>query len=74
MGERHEFEARRRTRRGRRSSLTAPGFGQPRPQRLGEARGLHVYEADADAIVVRTYGWSGGDWTLAAERRFPRAS
>ena len=53
---------------------TAPGFGQPRPRRLGEARGLHVYEADADAIVVRTYGWSGGDWTLAAERRFPRSA
>ena len=52
---------------------TAPGFGQPRPRRLGEARGLHVYEADAAAIIVRTYGWSAGDWTLAAERRFPRS-
>jgi 3',5'-cyclic AMP phosphodiesterase CpdA len=50
----------------------APGLGQPRPRRLGEARGLHVHEADADAIVVHTYRWSRGDWTLSAERRFLR--
>jgi 3',5'-cyclic AMP phosphodiesterase CpdA len=50
----------------------APGLGQPRPRRLGEARGLHLHEADADAIVVRTYLWSGGDWTQSAERRFLR--
>jgi hypothetical protein len=31
-----------------------------------------VHEADADAIVVRTFRWSRGDWTLGAERRFPR--
>jgi 3',5'-cyclic AMP phosphodiesterase CpdA len=50
----------------------APGLGQPRPRRLGEARGLHLHEADADAIVVRTFRWSRGDWTLSAERRFLR--
>ena len=50
----------------------APGLGQPRPRRLGEARGLHLHEADADAIVVRTFRWSGRDWTLSAERRFVR--
>ncbi len=50
----------------------APGLGQPRPRRLGEARGLHLHEADADAIVVRTFLWSRGDWTLRAERRFVR--
>jgi hypothetical protein len=50
----------------------APGLGQPRPRRLGEARGLHLHEADADAIVVRTFRWSHGDWTLGAERRFSR--
>jgi 3',5'-cyclic AMP phosphodiesterase CpdA len=50
----------------------APGLGQPRPRRLGEARGLHVHEADADAIVVRTFRWSRGDWTPSAERRFVR--
>jgi 3',5'-cyclic AMP phosphodiesterase CpdA len=50
----------------------APGFGQPRPRRMGEARGLHLHEADADAIVVRTFLWSRGDWKLSAERRFLR--
>lgn len=53
--------------------VTAPGFGRPRPRKLGEARGVQVYEADAEAIVVRTYGWSGGEWTPAAERRFKRS-
>jgi 3',5'-cyclic AMP phosphodiesterase CpdA len=50
----------------------APGLGQPRPRRLGEARGLHLHEADADSIVVRTFRWSHGDWALSAERRFVR--
>jgi len=50
----------------------APGLGQPRPRRLGEARGLHFHEADGDAIVVRTFRWAQGDWTLGAERRFVR--
>jgi 3',5'-cyclic AMP phosphodiesterase CpdA len=50
----------------------APGFGQPRPRRLGEARGLHLHEADPDAITIRTFRWSSGDWTLGAERRFVR--
>jgi 3',5'-cyclic AMP phosphodiesterase CpdA len=50
----------------------APGLGQPRPRRLGEARGLHLHEADAEAIVVRTFRWSRGDWGLSAERRFVR--
>ncbi len=50
----------------------APGLGQPRPRRLGEARGLHLHEADAEAIVVRTFRWSRGDWALSAERRFLR--
>jgi 3',5'-cyclic AMP phosphodiesterase CpdA len=71
VSERHEFEV-----VGDEASTAvvaiAPGFGQPRPQRLGEARGLHVHEADAAAIVVRTYRWSRGDWTLGAERRFLR--
>jgi 3',5'-cyclic AMP phosphodiesterase CpdA len=50
----------------------APGLGRPRPRRLGEARGLHLHEADEEAIVVRTYRWSGVGWTLGAERRFAR--
>ena len=72
VSERHEFEAVGNEERTT-VIVTAPGFGQPRPRRLGEARGLHVYDADAEEIVVRTFGWNGGDWTPAAERRFPRS-
>ena len=71
VSERHEFEAVGAETRTT-VLVTAPGFGQPRPRRLGEARGLQVHEADAEAIVVRTFGWSGGDWTPAGERRFAR--
>ncbi len=50
----------------------APGVGQPRPKRRGEARGLHVYEVEQHAIKVLTYIWRLDDWGLTAERRFPR--
>jgi 3',5'-cyclic AMP phosphodiesterase CpdA len=50
----------------------APGLGQPRPKRRGEARGLHVYEVDERALDVTTYIWRTDDWGLTAERRFPR--
>lgn len=52
----------------------APGLGQPRPGRLGEARGLQVHEIGDDALTVSTYVWRGGGWVLAAERRFPRGA
>ncbi len=71
VSERHEFEVVGDEARTAVIAI-APGLGQPRPRRLGEARGLHVHEADAEAIVVRTYRWSRGDWTLGAERRFLR--
>ena len=71
VSERHEFEV---VGDEARTSVVAvaPGLGQPRPRRLGEARGVHVHEADADSIVVRTFHWSRGDWALRAERRFGR--
>jgi 3',5'-cyclic AMP phosphodiesterase CpdA len=71
VSERHEFEV---VGDEARTAVVAvaPGLGQPRPHRLGEARGLHLHEADADSVVVRTFHWSRGDWTLGAERRFPR--
>jgi 3',5'-cyclic AMP phosphodiesterase CpdA len=50
----------------------APGLGQPRPKRRGEARGLHVYEAHPHEILVHTYVWREDGWALTAERRFPR--
>jgi 3',5'-cyclic AMP phosphodiesterase CpdA len=52
---------------------SAPGLGQPRPNRLGEARGLHVFEPDEQALSVQTYIWRGGDWALTAQRTFPRS-
>jgi 3',5'-cyclic AMP phosphodiesterase CpdA len=71
VSERHEFEVVGGEARTAVVAI-APGLGQPRPRRLGEARGLHLHEADADAIVVRTFLWSRGEWTLSAERRFVR--
>jgi len=50
----------------------APGLGQPRPNRLGEARGLHIYEVHPDRLRVHTYIWREDDWGLTAEREFPR--
>jgi 3',5'-cyclic AMP phosphodiesterase CpdA len=71
VSERHEFEVVGDEARTAVIAI-APGLGQPRPRRLGEARGLHLHEADADSIVVRTFRWSHGDWALSAERRFVR--
>jgi 3',5'-cyclic AMP phosphodiesterase CpdA len=71
VSERHEFEVAGDEARTAVVAI-APGLGQPRPRRLGEARGLHLHEADADEIVVRTFHWARGDWKLGAERRFVR--
>ena len=71
VSERHEFEVIRGDVRGVVVSI-APGLGQPRPQRRGEARGLHVYECDETSILVQTYIWRSDDWGLTAVRRFAR--
>jgi len=71
VSERHEFEVIRGDVRGATVSI-APGLGQPRPQRRGEARGLHVYECSEDMILVETYVWRDDDWGLTALRRFAR--
>ncbi len=71
VSERHEFEVITGDVRGVVVSI-APGLGQPRPERRGEARGLHVYECSADSIVVQTYVWREDDWGLTALRRFAR--
>ena len=68
---RYEFEISRGQEPGVVVSI-APGLGQPRPQRPGEARGLHVYEVDDDRLEIRTYVWREDDWGLTAERVFPR--
>jgi 3',5'-cyclic AMP phosphodiesterase CpdA len=71
VSERHEFEVITGDVRGVVVSI-APGLGQPRPDRRGEARGLHVYTADERSIRVDTYIWRDDDWGLTAVRRFPR--
>jgi len=71
VSERHEFEVVRSDIRGVTVSI-APGLGQPRPDRRGEARGLLVYESDDDELSVETYIWREDDWGLSALRRFPR--
>ena len=72
VSERREFET---SDDGTQRAVTvsiAPGFGQPRPNRRGEARGLHVYEAEPDSIAVQTYVWQPDGWALTGLRRFPR--
>jgi 3',5'-cyclic AMP phosphodiesterase CpdA len=71
VSERHEFEVVSGDAGGVTVSI-APGLGQPRPSRRGEARGLHVYEVEAEAIQVDTYVWRDDDWGLTAVRRLPR--
>ena len=71
VSERHEFEVVDGDVRAAVISI-APGLGQPRPNRLGEARGLHVYEVGERTLAVHTYIWRGGDWGLTARRTFPR--
>jgi len=66
VSERHEFEVTRNGLRGVTVSI-APGLGQPRPNRRGEARGLHVYEASADSLLVQTYVWRADDWGLTGQ-------
>src|SRR6185312_8046481 len=71
VSERHEFEVLDGHARAAVVSI-APGLGQPRPNRLGEARGLHVYEVDEGTLTVRTHIWRGGGFALTATRTFER--
>jgi 3',5'-cyclic AMP phosphodiesterase CpdA len=71
LSERHEFEVERNGLRGVTVSV-APGLGQPRPNRRGEARGLHVYDAEPGSLRVQTYIWREDEWKLTATRVFQR--
>lgn len=71
VAERHEFEVITGDARGVVISI-APGLGQPRPKRRGEARGCVVYRAEERTLTVETYIWRSGDWGLTAERTFAR--
>jgi 3',5'-cyclic AMP phosphodiesterase CpdA len=72
VAERREFEV--STPSGERAVVVsiAPGLGQPRPHRRGEARGLHLYTANDDSLTVSTFIWRDDGWGLTAERTFPR--
>ena len=71
VSERREFEISTGSERGVVVSI-APGLGQPRPERHGEARGVHVYEIEESCLRVHTFAWRRTDWGLTAERQFPR--
>ncbi len=70
IAERHEFEVTDDAAIA--VVTTAPGLGQPRPRRLGEARGALSYRIDASSLSVDTYIWRADDWKLTATRTFPR--
>jgi 3',5'-cyclic AMP phosphodiesterase CpdA len=69
--ERREFEV-GLTGEGSVAIVIAPGLGQPRPKRRGEALGLHVIDADEREIAVETHVFAGDEFTPIAARRFPR--
>jgi 3',5'-cyclic AMP phosphodiesterase CpdA len=71
VSERREFEISHGSERSVVVSI-APGLGQPRPKRQGEARGVHVYEIEDEELRIQTYVWRDTDWGLTAERLFPR--
>ena len=71
VSERHEFEVIAGEELGVVVSI-APGLGQPRPQRRGEARGAQVYTGEPDSLLVETFIWRGDGWQLTAARRFRR--
>jgi 3',5'-cyclic AMP phosphodiesterase CpdA len=73
VGERREFEVVDGPVAGT-TVVTAPGLGQPRPRRRGEARGLHLVEADERALRVLTYAWVDHRWAQIADRTFPRGT
>jgi 3',5'-cyclic AMP phosphodiesterase CpdA len=70
--ERRAFEALPRGADGTLLLSTAPGFGRPRPHRLGEAQGLHVIRWDASEVTVETRIWSGSGFSPTVEVRAPR--
>ena len=71
VAERHEFEVLEGGAVGSVLS-TAPGLGQPRPHRRGEARGALAYRVDDRTIAVDSYLWRDEGWGLTAVRTFPR--
>ena len=72
VAERTEFEVLEDERAGSIVLASAAGIGRPRPHRLGEARGVNVYEADEASLTVTTYAWDGRAFGEVARRSFAR--
>jgi 3',5'-cyclic AMP phosphodiesterase CpdA len=72
IAERREFEALEDDRTASLVLATAPGLGRPRPHRRGEARGVNVYESNANTLTVATYAWDGSEYTEIGRRSFRR--
>ncbi len=51
---------------------TAPGFGRPRPHRLGEANGLHVVRWSRTELVIESRIWRGREFELVGSFRVLR--
>jgi len=51
---------------------TAPGFGRPRPERLGEANGLHVLRWSETELEIETRIWNGGAFAPSGSVRWSR--
>ncbi len=71
VAERHEFEVLDADTPGAVVSI-APGVGQPRPHRRGEARGAVLYTANDSTLTIETSIWDGADWAPIATRTFSR--
>jgi 3',5'-cyclic AMP phosphodiesterase CpdA len=70
--ERHSFEALADDARRSLVLSTAPGFGRPRPDRLGEANGLQVVRWTANEIEIETRIWRNGNLEPVCMKRAPR--
>lgn len=53
---------------------TAPGFGRPRPHRLGEANGLHVVRWTDEIIVIESRIWQSSAFETCSTVRAPRSN
>jgi 3',5'-cyclic AMP phosphodiesterase CpdA len=71
--ERHSFEALSNdSPAGSLVLATAPGFGRPRPHRLGEANGLHVVRWSDSEIEIETRIWRNGRFEPTGLTAAPR--
>jgi 3',5'-cyclic AMP phosphodiesterase CpdA len=70
--ERHAFEALPDEARRPLVLATAPGYGRPRPHRLGEANGLNVVRWTPAEIEVETRIWRDGAFAATGSSRIYR--